>query len=166
MSWVVGSLVKDVEGGYLKTGQRVRDMDTGHKAEIDVQLDKEDNAGFMIIECKAKLPGARVSQKDVERWYANRVPLIHRILNTDYKKVRRPFHFEIWTNGTFAASALTWLEAQPKSCDGYTVDWKDGAALKTYADRASNVSLRGMLNEHYFRSAMTSVVSTAVVADE
>lgn len=162
---VIGSLVKDVEGGYLKTGQRIREMDTGLKAEIDVQLDKKNNAGFLIIETKAKLPGARVSQKDVERWYSNRVPLIYRILNTGYKKVERPFHFEIWTNGTFAASALTWLEAQPKARDGCTVGWKDGAALKTYADRASNVSLREMLNEHYFRSALTSVVSSDVVDD-
>lgn len=163
---VIGSLVKDVEGGYLKTGQRIREMDTGHRAEIDVQLDKEDNAGFLIIETKANLLGARVSQEDVERWYSNRVPLIHRILNTGHKRVERPFHFEIWTNGTFAASALSWLEDQPKTCDGYTVDWKDGAALKIYADRASNVSLRDMLNEHYFRSALTSVVSSDASVDE
>jgi hypothetical protein len=156
---VIGSLVKDVEGGYLKTGQRLTDLGTGAKAEVDVQLDKENNAGFLIVECKAKNPGARVSEQDVQRWYSDRVPMIHRIMNTSYKAVQRPFHFEIWTNGVFADSALLWLQAQPKTNGGYTVGWKDGAALKVYADRASNASLRSMLNEHYFRNPMTAVVS-------
>ncbi len=156
---VTGSLVKDVEGGYLKTGQKIIDRGTGRKAEVDVQLDKENNAGFLIIECKAKSPGARVSKNDVRKWYSDRVPIIHRILDTPYKHVPRPFHFEIWTNGIFSDSALSWLKKQPMSCDGYTVDWKDGAELKLYADRASNSSLRSMLNEHYFRNPMTSVIS-------
>ena len=155
---VVGSLVKDVEGGYLKTGQKLLEMGTGRKAEVDVQLDKEDNKGFLVIECKAKNPGARVSEQEVRRWYKDRVPLIHRILDTGYKEVERPFHFEIWTNGIFAKSALDWLKTQRKTCDGYTVDWKDGAALKLYADKASNSSFRSMLNEHYFKNPMTVVV--------
>ena len=72
---VTGSLVKDVEGGYLKTGQKIIDRGTGRKAEVDVQLDKENNAGFLIIECKAKSPGARVSKNDVRKWYSDRVPM-------------------------------------------------------------------------------------------
>lgn len=163
---VVGSLVKDVEGGSLKTGFKVTNSGTGEKAEIDVQLDKDNHAGFLIVECKAKNPGGRVSEKEVKRWYDNRVPLIHRILNTGFKEVERPFHFEIWTNGIFAASALEWLERQPKQCDGYTVDWKDGAALKTYADQASNVSLREMLREHYFRNPLTSIAQEHVTVVE
>lgn len=156
---VIGSLVKDVEGGYLKTGQKITEMGTGKSAEVDVQLDKENNEGFLVIECKAKIPGARISENDVRRWYNDRVPLIHRILNTGHKEVERPFHFEIWTNGVFADSALSWLTAQSKKCENYTVDWKDGAALKIYSDQATNSSLRTMLNEHYFRNPMTSVVS-------
>ena len=162
---VVGSLVKDVEGGSLKTGFKIRDLGTSAKAEIDVQLDKSDHAGFLIVECKAKNPGGRVSETEVKRWYENRVPLIHRILNTGFKEVERPFHFEIWTNGIFANSALTWLEQQSKSCDGYSVDWKDGAALKLYADRASSGSLREMLNEHYFKNPMTSIIQDHAVLD-
>ena len=163
---VVGSLVKDVEGGSLKTGFKVANLSTGEKAEIDVHLDKDIHAGFLIVECKAKNPGGRVSEKEVKRWYDNRVPLIHRILNTGFKEVERPFHFELWTNGIFAASALEWLERQPKECDGYTVDWREGAALKTYADRASNVSLREMLREHYFRNPLTSIAQEHVAVVE
>lgn len=162
---VVGSLVKDVEGGSLKTGLKISDLGTSEKAEIDVQLDKRDHAGFLIVECKAKNPGGRVSHKEVKRWYENRVPLIHRILNTSFKEVERPFHFEIWTNGIFAESALTWLEQQSKTCDGYTVDWKDGAALKRYAARASSASLTKMLNEHYFKNPMTSIAQDHAVVD-
>lgn len=157
---VVGSLVKDVEGGYLKTGQRRRDLETGKEVEIDVQLDRDSERGFLFVECKAKNPGARVSEKDVKRWYSDRVPLIQKIMDTDYKEVRRPFHYEIWTNGIFADSALQWLKQQPKKCAGYTIDWKDGSAVKAYADKAQNSSLRKMLNEHYFKNPLTSVVQT------
>ncbi len=79
---VTGSLVKDVEGGYLKTGQKIIDRGTGRKAEVDVQLDKENNAGFLIIECKAKSPGARVSKNDVRKWYSDRVPIIQGVSET------------------------------------------------------------------------------------
>lgn len=155
---VIGSLVKDVEGGFAKTGERMQESETGRRVEVDVQLVQPDAKSVLIIECKAKLPRARVSEAEVAKWYTDRVPLIYRILTARYSREPRPFHFEFWTNGIFAASALKWLNAQSKTCDGYTVDWKDGAGLKTYAERAKNASLRSMLNEHYFRNAMTVVV--------
>lgn len=157
---VIGSLVKDVEGGYLKTGQKVKDLETNKEAEIDVQIDRDAERGFLFVECKAKNPSARVSEKEVKRWYSDRVPLIQKIKNTGYKEVERPFHYEIWTNGIFADSALKWLKQQPKQCDGYTIDWKDGAALKLYADKAKNASLRKMLNEHYFKNPLTTVMDS------
>ena len=68
-------------------------MGTGRKAEVDVHLDLEDNKGFLVIECKAKNPGARGSEVDVCKWLNDRGPLLLRFLYTCYIEVERPFHF-------------------------------------------------------------------------
>ena len=155
---VVGSLVKDVESGYLKTGERRTDLLSGRKAEIDVQLDRGKDSGILVIECKAKNPGARVSEADVRRWCEDRVPLIYSILSSGGHYREKGFRFELWTNGEFAASALSWFNSQVKDFGTYSVGLVDGAALKSYADKAGNVSLRNTLNEHYFRSALRKAV--------
>ncbi len=151
---VIGSVVKDVEGGYLKTGERRQDMISGREAEIDVQLDRGTDKGILIIECKAKNPRARVSEKDIRKWYQDRVPLIYSILSGGGTYTKKPFHFELWSNGQFAASGLSWLKKQSADLGGYTIGWKEGAELKIYAYKAMNKSLKDMLNEHYFRSAL------------
>jgi len=155
---VIGSIVKDVEGGYLKTGERRRDVITGREAEIDVQLDRAGDKGILVLECKAKNPRARVSEKDIKKWYEDRVPLIYSILSNGGTYREKSFHFELWSNGEFAASGLSWLKKQKTDLGGYTVGWKEGRELKAYADKSKNKSLRGMLNEHYFRSALKKAV--------
>ena len=151
---IIGSLVKDVEGGFLKTGERRLDV------EIDVQLDRGDEVGMLVIECKSKAPGARVSEKDVKRWYTNRVPRIHEVLTVG-RTHSKPFRYELWANGSFTESAIDWLKSQPQDLPSYSVGWRDGTALKEYADQAKNASLRKMLNEHYFRSALSVVARSA-----
>jgi hypothetical protein len=153
---VVGSLVKDVEGGYLRAGEKWRSVVTGRSAEIDVLLDRPDNKGLLIIECKSKIPGARVSLEEVQKWHDDRVPLLHSILRTDGRLHDRSLTFEIWTNGPFADDALGWLGAQPSRPD-YVVGWKDGEALKQYTEKASNAAIRKTLNEHYFRHPLARV---------
>jgi hypothetical protein len=154
---IIGSVVKDVEDGFLVTGER-RQHSSGRKAEIDVRLDRGTEKGILVIECKAKNPSARVSEADIKRWYQDRVPLIYSILSNDGRYTEKPFRFELWTNGEFAASGITWLKEQPMDFGSHTIGWKDGVELKRYADRVGNASLRDMLNEHYFRSAMKKVV--------
>jgi len=151
---VIGGLVKEIEGGYLKTGERRRDLMTGREVEIDVQIDRGDDKGYLIIECKAKKPNARVSEADIKKWYGDRVPLIYSILSNGGTYTKKPFHFELWTNGQFSNSGRAWLEKQKTVLDGYTVAWKEGEQLKAYSDNAKNKSLKNMLNEHYFRSAL------------
>lgn len=155
---VVGSLVKDVEGGYLKTGERRTNPISGRKAEIDVQLDRGKDSSVLVIECKAKNPGARVSEADVKRWYESRVPLIYSILSSGGQYTDKPFRFELWTNGEFAASGLTWFKSQVTDFGTHSVGLLDGAVLKAYSNKAANASLRETLNENYFRSALKKVV--------
>lgn len=147
---VAGSLAKDVEGGFLLTGEKRRDPFSGRRAEIDVLLDRPDGKAVLIVECKSKIPGAQVSLEEAQHWLTDRVPLIHSILSHESRYDQREFHFELWSNGPFHASAATWLATQSKQLPGCTVDWKDGVLLKAYANKAKSNSIRGILKDHYF----------------
>ncbi len=85
---IVGSLVKDVEGGYLRAGEKWTDYETRKSVEIDVLLDRPDNNGVLIIECKSKIPGGRVSLEEIKKWRNDRVPLIRKILKNDNAALR------------------------------------------------------------------------------
>lgn len=146
----IGSLAKDIEGGYLVVGEKRREIYSGQKAEIDVLLDRPDGKSILVVECKSKIPGASVSQEEVQHWLENRVPLIHKILDQDGRYDTRMHRFELWTNGPLHKDALSWLEKQNTDFGAYTVGWKDGAALKTYANQAKSPAIRKILKEHYF----------------
>lgn len=148
--FVVGSLVKDVEDGYLKIAEKKLHPQSGRYAEIDVYLDRGNEKGILVVECKSKLPNARVGLEEVQKWYSDRVPLIYDILSSDGSYTDKHFRFEIWSNGPFNDDALQWLENQPLEFPHYSFGWKDGVQLKTYADKAKASSLRKILNEHYF----------------
>lgn len=147
---VVGSLVKDVEGGYLRAGEKWANIE-GRTAEIDVLLDRPDDKGVLIVECKSKIPGARVSLEEVQRWHGDRVPLLRTILRTDSRLHKKHLTFEIWSNGPFHDDAIEWLKAQPEPPPDIKLHWKDGEELKKYANQVNNAAIRKTLNEHYFR---------------
>ncbi|WP_220150797.1 hypothetical protein [Thalassospira xiamenensis] len=155
---VIAGVVKDIEGGYLKTGEVRTHAISGQQAEIDVLLDRGNDKGVLVLECKAKKPNARVSEADIRKWYNNRVPLIYSILSNDGYYTGKPFRFELWSNGSFAQSGLKWLKEQKTDFDGYSIGWKQAEDLKNYTDKVKNKSLKDMLNEHYFRSALKKVV--------
>lgn len=151
---VIGNLLASVTGGYLTVGYQI-----GREAELDVVVEFFDDDKALIVECKAKLPGAKVSKKDVERWYSNRVPLINEIIRRyDTGYVNRKIEFEIWTNGTFHPAALEWLGQQQTEFDQYSVAWRDGAYIKAYSQNDSvSQHTKNMLKEHYFKNPKTSI---------
>ncbi|MDX2263474.1 MAG: hypothetical protein NW215_00685 [Hyphomicrobiales bacterium] len=153
--FVVGALVKGVEGGYLRAGDKWRNID-GRSAEIDVLLDRPDDKGVLIIECKSKIPGARVNLQEVQKWHGDRIPLLYSILQTDSRLQGKQFTFEIWSNGPFADDAIEWLKTQPEPQPNVNFHWKDGDALKKYANRTNNAAIRKALNEHYFRHPLAN----------
>ena len=155
--FVAGSLVKDVEGGYLVIGEKGEDLETGQKFEIDVLLDQKNSGRVVIIECKAKIPGSMVSKDEIKRWYENRIPLIFRTLSATPHYSKREFVFELWTNGTLHPNATTWLVAKPHKCNGYTVGWKDGHALKTYSGKSSSTAIRQALKDYYFNHPLAQL---------
>jgi len=155
---IVGSLVKDVEGGYLRAGEKWRDYETQREAETDVLLDRPDDKGVLVIECKAKIAGARVSLADVEKWRDDRVPLLHKIFKTDGRLSGKFVTYELWTNGTIGADAVEWLEAHPLTQD-YAIGWKDGNGMKAYAEKASSPSIRRVMQEHYFHHPLAKIAA-------
>lgn len=153
----IGSLVKNVEGGYLVIGEERRDMVSGRKAEIDVRLDRGDEHGVLVIECKSKIPGARATLGEVRKWYEDRVPLIHSILSSGGEYTKKPFRFEFWTNGPINDDAVEWLEEQQTEFEHYSIGWRDGEGVKDYADRSNTPILRKILKEHYFQHALSKL---------
>ncbi|MCW3848100.1 hypothetical protein OF829_12690 [Sphingomonas sp. LB-2] len=154
---VIGSLVKDVDDGYLKIGEKRFDAETGRKAEIDVQLDRGQEHGVLVVECKAKIPGARVSLEEVQKWHGDRVPLIYKILSSDGAYTDKHFRFEIWSNGPFNDDAVAWLSGQTLDFGVFSMGWRDGEAVKEYADKAKQPALRKILREHYFQHPLSRV---------
>jgi hypothetical protein len=146
----IGTLVKDVEGGFLRAGEKWTDYETGRKAEIDVLLDRPEGQSVLIIECKSKIPGSRLSLAEAQKWRTDRVPLIYKVLRNDGRFGNRPLTFELWTNGPVDEDVRGWLAGHPSSPD-YATAWRDGEAVKDYVDEAKTPSIRKIMNEHYFR---------------
>jgi hypothetical protein len=156
---VIGALVKDVEGGFLEIGGIWRDRDSGDTAEIDVLLNR-DSEPPLVVECKAKTPGAMVSQKEVEHWLTDRVPKLKTMLGQSRHFAGAKPQFEIWSNGPFHPAALQWLGEQPSTVEGYSWGWRDGEALKKVAEKAKSPSIRKTLNEHYFKHPLATLATT------
>ena len=157
---IVGSLVKDVEGGYLRSGEKWKDFETGRMAETDVLLDRPDDKGLLVVECKAKIPGARVNLEEVQKWRDDRVPLLHKIFKTDGRLSGKHVTFELWTNGPIDADAVAWLDAYPAATD-YSVGWKDGDAMKPYVEKASSAAIRRAMSDHYFHHPLAKIAARA-----
>ncbi|WP_271606201.1 hypothetical protein [Bradyrhizobium sp. CCBAU 11434] len=157
---IVGSLVKDVEGGYLRSGEKWKDYETGRTAETDVLLGRPDDKGPLVVECKAKIPGARVNLEEVQKWRDDRVPLLHKIFKTDSRLSGKHVTFELWTNGPIGADALEWLKAHPAPTD-YSVGWKDGDAMKPYVEKASSTAIRSAMRDHYFHHPLAKIAAQA-----
>jgi hypothetical protein len=66
--------------------------------------------------------------------------------------------FELWTNGPIAADALKWLESYPVAKD-YSVNWKDGDAMKSYVEKTSSAAIRRAMSEHYFHHPLAKIAA-------
>jgi hypothetical protein len=152
----VGALVKDVEGGYLRAGDEVRDALTRRSAEIDVLLDMPDDKGVLIIECKSKSPTSCIGLPEIQKWREDRVPLLRDILRSRSAYAAKKLTFELWTNAPIAGAELEWLESH-RAEEGCEIGWRDGEAMKTYLEKSTSKSLNKIMNEHYFRHALVRV---------
>lgn len=157
----IGTLVKDVEGGYLRVGEKHTDPFTSRAAEIDVILDRPSGAPVLILECKSKIPGTEVSQQELEHWYSDRVPLIYKILSADAHLKDRSFRFELWSNGSIDPAAKTWIESQTLEFPNFSIAWRDGRGVREYAQKAKSPAIRKILKEHYFHNPLAKITSSS-----
>ena len=156
---VIGSVVKAVESGSLSVGREIQHGTLALKAELDVRLDSKDSNNTLIIECKAKVPGSKVSEAEIRKWYEEKIPRIVNILRSQPYYSERILRFEMWTNGLFHPAAETWLKDQKTKFvdEGYSVGWKDGVAVKRYSNKVKDKAIQNILREHYFNHPLTKL---------
>ncbi len=155
---VIGNVVKQQEKkGSLSVGREIRHAELALKAELDVRFDLKGADKTLIIECKAKIPGSKVSMAEVEKWYEKKVPRIVEILRSQSYYAERELRIEMWTNGKFHPSALSWLEGKPKEFDGYSIGWKEGAEVKAYCNGVKDKTIQNILRQHYFNHPLTKL---------
>lgn len=147
----VAYLVKEVEGGSVEVGRKVKDVMTGRSAEIDVMLMRPNGGGVLAIECKAKAPGTRLSLETVKRWLEVQVPVMIEALRWQSRFADSELRFEMWTNGPMDTAALDWLKFNVNLYPGIQIGWRDGSAMKTYVRHAKSGAITKILNEHFFQ---------------
>jgi len=115
----------------------------------------------LIIECKAKVPGSKVSEAEVRKWYEKKILRIVEILRSDPYYSERRLRFEMWTNGLFHPTALAWLDSRKTEFEdeGYSVGWRDGVAVKKYSKKVRDKAIQNILREHYFNHPLTKIAT-------
>lgn len=158
---VIGNVVKVIEKGSLSVGREIRHRTQALKAELDVWLNYEDFNNTLIIECKAKVPGSKVSEAEVRKWYEKKISRIVEILRSEPYYSERILRFEMWTNGLFHPKALAWLKDKKTEFEdeGYSVGWRDGVAVKRYCNKVRDKAIQNILREHYFNHPLTKLAS-------
>lgn len=151
---VVAHLVKEIEQGSIIVGRNVIDRTTGKRADIDVQLIRPENAGSLIIECKAKEPGGRLGLDAVTKWRNDRVPVTFSAIQGEERFRSQPLRFEIWTNAPIDPDALAWLKANAQSTSEFELGWRGGPELRKYAGGAKSAAISKILNEHFYQKPL------------
>ena len=158
---VIGNIVKAIEKGSLSVGREIQHSTQALKAELDVRLDTKDRDNTLIIECKAKIPGSKVSEAEVRKWFEIKIPRIVEILRSDPYCYERILRFEMWTNGIFHPKAMAWLEGKKTEFEdeGYSDGWREGVAVKRYCNKVRDKAIKNILREHYFNHPLAKLAT-------
>jgi len=146
---IVGYLVADIEGYSIDIGEIVHDPKDGEPAEIDVRGLKGRQECW-CCECRARHPDHRIGVEEVNKWLS-RVDRIHRYHRAEKRFQGHRFTFEFWTTGQFDADAIRLLKSEKAKRRRLTLEWRDGPAVRTYAQNARRKSILNALDEHYFK---------------
>lgn len=152
---VVGHMVRAIENGSIDIGSLVRCQKTGQRAEIDVRLVNERKLG--IYECKGYQPSSVVGLEEIENWLTKRIPIINSAHRAEERFSDSAFRFEFWTCGTFHPDALQALQKAKSGTTKYQIEWKDGPAVKEYANQIKAPGIRKVLDEHYFKHPLANL---------
>jgi hypothetical protein len=145
---IVGHMVRSVEGGSIDIGVILHDFASGDRAEVDVRLVKEKLV--TIYECRGYQPDAHVTKDDVEKWLHKSVPTAYRALRGEQRFQASTIRFELWTSGLLDPETVALLSAARDKTTKYQIAWRDGSAVREYANLMSAPGIRKILDEHYF----------------
>jgi hypothetical protein len=87
---------------------------------------------------------------EVERWI-ERIPIFRAHLASQQRFREAAVSFELWTTGTFAADAVTFLEAQKKNRTKTPIDWRDGSQIAEMARKGKEQTILEALNQHFLK---------------
>lgn len=161
---IVGHMVRAIEGGSIDIGALVRCPKTGQRAEIDVRLVKERQ--LLIYECKGHQPSSVVQKEEIEAWLTKRIPIINAAHRAEERFSDSAFRYEFWTCGKFHPDAVHMFQKAKAGTTKYQIEWKDGAAVREYANQLKAPGIRKMLDEHYFKHPLADVPSLVAVPEE
>ena len=143
---LVGHMVKQLEGNSIDIGKTIQCKD-GKSREMDVCRFKEKIV--VIYECKGYQPTSFVTKPEIEKWF-QAVAQIYSGYKAQEAYINSSFSFEYWTCGMFDEEALGLLKENKTKIKKYTIEWKDGEAVRKYASQMSAPGIRRILDEHYF----------------
>jgi hypothetical protein len=161
---LVGFLVQQVEGGSIDIGETIYHPATGQQAEIDVRRVKE-KVEVWCYECRGRQPTNQMSLDEVKDWLV-RVDRIAAAHNNLQRFQGAKFGFELWTSGQFENDALEFLKAEKAKRKRVAINWLDGAAVRTYAQRANRRSILKTLDDHYTKHALTRALAIRANTEE
>lgn len=163
---IVGHMVYAREGGSgsIDIGTLVTSPKTGQRAEIDVRLVKEREV--LICECKGYQPSSIVQKEEIEAWLTNRIPIINSAHRAQDRFSDSKFRFEFWTSGVFHPEAVELLQKTKTNTKKYGIGWKDGTAVRKYADDIKAPGIRKMLDEHYISHPLADTLQIDSATEE
>ena len=80
-----------------------------------------------------------------------RIPIITSAHRAENRFSDSTLRYEFWTCGTFHPDAVHMLQKAKAATTKYQIEWKDGAAVRKYANLIKTPGIRKMLDEHYFK---------------
>jgi hypothetical protein len=160
---LVGYMVRSLEGGMVNIGVLVQEVEEGRQAEIDVRLVKERE--IVIYECKGYQPSSQVRAEEIGGWLGKKVSTIYKAARQERRFDGCSVRFEFWTCGVFDAEALEILRDAKRKTVKYQFAWKDGHAIREYANGIKAPGIAKILNEHYFKHPLADVPETESVSE-
>jgi len=149
---VVGHLVYKGEGSSIDIGVKV--SNENKTAEIDVRRVKGEHE-VALYECKGKQPTTEISEDDIEKWIKDKIPIMRGALLKESRFKESKMIFEYWTTGVFSDKALNLLNEHSQKTKKYSIKWKDGKDVLSYARDINSNSMVDVLNQHYIKHPLS-----------
>lgn len=145
---IVGMCVGAHNGTSIDMGVIATEPETDMKADIDV-LAIRGRSDVWAYECKGKAPHSAITLREVQDWLERQVPRIIGWLGSESRFADHVFGVAFWTSGHFEQEAISYLKAAATQTMQFSIAWKDGDEVYSYAEAAQHQYAKKLLNEHF-----------------